>query len=450
MALDDHTIRVERALLGSLMLDPATMPSVDLTPASFASPHHRALYSLMLRMAADGEHIDPTTLPLRCEQEGPDRYGGLEYVVETVDAAAGTAAVPHLALTVDRLATLRSLAEVCTDALSMVRGELGQAPTSGTATPDEVIAMLDGRLSALRARGGSTDEVVWMADAIDKVGDDIEARCRGEATDIWPTGLPVDGLIGGLAPGRMYVVGGGTGSGKSTFAGRMAANVSKMVGVLLISLEMGVLEIAQREVSGSASVPLSILTSSAPTEREWDAIVGLRADHYERQLRGAGLCVYDGETPSLGRIEAIIRRHVERHAVRVVVVDYIQLVDVEDRRQPRHVAVGAVSRKLKALARSLDIAVVALAQVNRGVDTRSTGKGWDADDPSELGSLHKGDLRESGSIEQDADAVLMVWRPVQYDDEAPPEMAWCRVAKQRNGPEGLVQLRFAGPYVRFE
>jgi replicative DNA helicase len=275
---------------------------------------------------------------------------------------------------------------------------------------------------------GTVTELVTEYDEIHEAIDNREGVAQG-----LPSGLADwDRLTTGFQAGQLVIVAARPGVGKTAIAVTAARHLvmKEHVPVFFVSLEQSRLELAQRLVAGMARVDGRVLRQGRVDREEasrvWEAT---------KRLKGAPLFVDDVCGQTAVRIAANARRLVRRHGVKCVFVDYLQLVEPEDKRAQRYEQVGAVTRRLKTLARDLGIPVVVLAQLGRGVEERK-------------GKPRLADLRESGNIEADADSVLLLWQSEESDSDSIKIEA--DLAKQRNGPTGEFSLMFNKPYVLFE
>jgi replicative DNA helicase len=282
------------------------------------------------------------------------------------------------------------------------------------------------------------DSVKPLRDLLDTSLDRLEHLfMRGDAITGLPTGyLDLDELLSGLQPSTLVVVGARPSVGKTAFALGMAAHaaVEEHKPVLFCSLEMGHLELTQRLLAAEARVDSSKMRNGRLTDADWTKI-----SHALGRLSEAPLFIDDNPNLTVMEIRANARRLKSRVGeLGMVVIDYLQLMSGRGRAENRQVEVSEMSRGLKILARELETPVVALSQLSRALELRADKRPMLAD------------LRESGSIEQDADVVLFLYRDEVYNPESPDVgTAEVILAKHRNGPTGNVRLAFLGHYTRF-
>jgi replicative DNA helicase len=262
----------------------------------------------------------------------------------------------------------------------------------------------------------------------------IESRGAGLAGV--PTGFAeLDDLTNGLHPGQMVIVAARPGAGKSTLALDLARSASIKNGLTsaIFSLEMSQLEITMRLLSAEASVALGHIRGGKMTEQDWT-----RVSTKMGQVSEAPMYIDDSPNLTMMEIRAKARRLKQRHDLKLVVIDYIQLMTSGKKVESRQLEVSEFSRQLKLLAKELEVPVVALSQLNRGPEQRTDKKPM------------LSDLRESGSLEQDADMVVLLHRPDLYDKESERAgEADFIVAKHRNGPTKEITVAFQGHYSRF-
>ncbi len=263
---------------------------------------------------------------------------------------------------------------------------------------------------------------------------DLENIGTGQVAGVATGFVDLDGLTHGLQPGQMIVIGGRPGAGKSTLAVDIArhAAVKNAVPVALFSLEMGRQELVLRILSAESRVPLHYMRAGQMSDDDWNRMAVRMA-----QIADMPLIINDMGHLTVEEIHAESRRLIEDHGVRLIVVDYLQLLRPV-RRSDRHVEVAEISRGLKLMARDLEVPVVVASQLNRASETRSDKK------------PQLSDLRESGAVEQDSDIVILIHRPDMSEREHPRAgEADLMVVKHRNGPTATITVAFQGHYSRF-
>jgi replicative DNA helicase len=345
------------------------------------------------------------------------------------------ASAGYYAQIVSERATLRRLVTAGTRIVQM-----GYDTASGTSSlvgsVDDVVDRAQAEIYDVTERRTSED-FVHIETLLQSTLDEIEtiSASGGVGTGI-PTGFhQLDEITNGLHPGQMITVAGRPGSGKSTLALDFARSAAVKNGkpTVIFSLEMGKLEIMMRLFSAEAGVALQNMRSGHMSDQDW-ARLARRAS----ELSEAPLFIDDSPNLTMMEIRAKARRLRQRHDVQLVIIDYLQLMTSGKRVESRQQEVSEFSRAMKLLAKELDVPVVALSQLNRGPEQRTDKKPMLAD------------LRESGSIEQDSDMVLLVHRPDLYEPETERAgEADLIIAKHRNGPTGTIAVAFQGRYSRF-
>lgn len=410
-------IAAERLVIGAALAGRKVEPMARVVaPADFYQPRHEAIWAAILRVVEAGNPVDLASTRLALD------HGGANvdplYLAELYGEASLTADGTFHAERVVEEARARRLV-----AAGVAITQAGEARHLTSAEAQETArAKLDEALASHQRA-----DLVRLGEVLPEVIEIAEGGVSPALSTPWPD---VDRLIGGMAPGRLVVVGARPGIGKSVMGTNLAHHMASRHehAALIVSAEMPRLEVTQRMVAASASVNLTSLTSGRMDERQWEAI---RA-HYEAIDR-LPIFIDDDSSPTVTSIRAKaqdVRRH--REDLALIVVDYLQLLGTPEaaRGASRAERLGEVSRGLKVLAREMNACVVAMAQVGReGV------KGGNKPTMA--------DLRESGSIEADADQVILLHRP---DDDVPEVEVL--VDKNRWGSRGLATLQLAGHYAR--
>lgn len=421
----------EQVVLGAMMTDPSIVADMAsmLAPADFYRPQHATIFAAIVTLDGGQHPTDPVAVATYLgEIRQLSRIGGAGYLhtlMASVPTIAGNAA--YYAKIIAGKAILRSL-------LTTVRRieQLAQA-----AAHDQAASVLDTArqwLADLDAPITDSGPVAW-GDILPTTLAAIEADGAGEIpTNVIPTGFQdLDQLLsGGMRPGQLVIVAGRPGSGKSTAAAgdfvRAAAfnRHARRKPVAVFSLEMSQDEIARRLLSAEARVPLHVLTEGKLSEEDWR-----RLHHVAADTESAPLFVDTTPNLTVADIRARCRRVKRQHGLSLVVVDYLQLLAANKGtgRESRQEQLEAMSRALKLLGKELDVPVVAVCQLNRGPEMRADKVPTAAD------------LRGSGALEQDADVIVLLFRPDAYDKESPRagELDFI-VDKNRNGPKDTVTV----------
>ncbi len=421
----------ERCIIGAALLDPervlVDVEEVGLHESDFHLDRHRKVFRCMLRMWGEQKEIDTLSVTDELMRLGElGSVGGAQEIARLEALLPTTAAAKHHARMVIDKSALRQIHKVCGEA--QVRARRGDSPH------DVVDMMIEEASKVDRTRGLAP--FVNISDAV-RAALDRMPILGGEEKGLKTGFVDVDRLIL-LRSGELCIVAARPSMGKTQFV----LDVSKyfVLGlqkrVMIFSLEMPADQLMTRMIASEAGVDTR--KPRAP-QNEINRITYASAKYADA---GERLCINDAGAHTIGEIRSVCRREHARRPIDLIVVDYLQLVDASTKSDNRSEDVGEVSRGLKKLARELDVPVVALSQLNRGVEARSDKRPM------------MSDLRESGSIEQDADVIAFLFRPEYYMGRATPDelkgKAEFIVSKQRNGPTGSAHLRWRAECTRFE
>lgn len=432
-----HDLGAERSVLGALMMSPDRLVEVSeiCKPADFFERRHRLLYETMIDLDARGQVVDGVTLTstLRATRKLGE-VGGISYLGDVASSVSTSAHVKHHASLVAETAKLRGLIEASNEIVAKAM----ETPPDR----DEVQTLIDESESAIFsvAASGETRGAAGVSSILDEVFHSLEAqRDRGEFTGI-PSGFyDLDEMLGGFNPGEMTVIAARPAMGKTAFVLNLmdhaATHVADSLGyapsVLFFSLEMGRASIVQRMLVARAQVEAHRLRSGRLHDREYADLVEAAG-----ALKGARLFIDDTPGLSIMALRSRARRLKAEHGLDMIVIDYLQLLSAKA--ESRQQEISTISRSLKELARELEIPLITLAQLSRSVESREEKR------------PQLSDLRESGSIEQDADVVAMLYRPEYYfpidENKGKAEVL---IVKHRNGATGTVELQFQGAMLRF-
>lgn len=448
----------EAAVLSSILLRQEVFDEVQdiIQPEHFYSDANRRIYEAILDLSRADKVIDLVNVAswLR-SRERLEQVGGTVYLAELTDATPAVANVQSYATTVRERARLRQLISVCQKYAAEGYGDCG-----------EVQEFVDNAEQAIFeiARTTKGTNVVPLRDAIHGAFEILTAAAkRGEAITGVPSGfVELDKRCAGLHPGDLYIVAGRPGMGKTSFVLNLAVNVAQPrlvksedhveleapgYGVAFFSLEMPREQLASRMLASEARVDVSKIRSGQIHGEDWNKLTEAAALLGRIPLwldDSAGLSLLDLRA-KVRRLQAEIARGrtdlPQAEKLGLVVIDYLQLMSGRRDAGSREQEISEISRGLKQLAKEMKVAVIALSQLNRSVETRTT-----KDKRPQLS-----DLRESGAIEQDADTIMFIYRDEYYFEDSPDRgIAEVIVAKQRNGPTGKVKVRFESAYTRFD
>ena len=426
-----HDLLAEQSALGGMLLSKDAVADVVevVRGTDFYIPKHEIVYDAILSLYSLGEPTDVITVTDELTKLGElSRAGGAEYLHTLTSLVPTAANAGFYANIVAEKALLRRLVEAGTRIAQM-----------GYKAEGEVLDLVNNAQAEIYSVTGSqeTEDYVPLTEAVTVAIDEIEAAKHkdGSMTGV-PTGFAeLDELTNGLHPGQMVIVAARPALGKSTLAldFARAAAIKHDLPTIFFSLEMGRSEIAMRLLAAEASVPLQHMRKGTVDNRDWTTIAATRG-----RINDAPLYIDDSPNMTLVEIRAKCRRLKQRVGLKMVIIDYLQLMTSGKRVESRQQEVSEFSRALKLLAKELQVPVIALSQLNRGPEQRA----------DKLPALS--DLRESGSIEQDADVVILLHREAAYEKDNPRAgEADLIVAKHRNGPTRTVTVAFQGMYSRF-
>jgi len=426
-----HDLAAEQCVLGGMMLSKDAIADVlDVIKShDYYRPAHQVVHDVILDLYGRGEPADPVTVAAELTRNGDiARVGGAPYLHTLIASVPTAANAGYYARIVRERAILRRLVEVGTRIV-----QLGYA---GDGDADDLVERAEAEIYGVTDRRVSED-YLQLAEIMPGALDEIEAiGSRGGTLAGVPTGFAdLDALTNGLHPGQMIVIAARPAIGKSTLALDIARAASVKSGLtsVLFSLEMSRNEITMRLLSAEARVPLQAMRTGQLGEDDWTRLARRMSEVVD-----APLFIDDSPNMSMVEIRSKSRRLKQRNNLKLVVVDYLQLMSSPKRVENRQQEVSELSRSLKLLAKELQVPVVALAQLNRGPELRTDKRPLLAD------------LRESGSIEQDSDVVILLHREDAYERESPRAgEADLIVAKHRNGPTATVTVAFQGHYSRF-
>jgi len=430
-----HSLEAEESLLGAMLLsrDAITVAvEIGVAAEDFYKPAHTHVFEAVLSLYGQGEPIDPVTVAEELRRADLlEALGGRQTLLRLQAATPASANAAHYAKIVNELALLRRLIGVAGDIAEMGYDDSQDVQETVDRAEALVFEVAEHRV---------TDSMIKMADALQNTLDELEAlyASTGDITGV-PTGYSeVDRLLLGLQPSNLVVVAARPGAGKTSFALGAAANVAMAARrpVLFFSMEMGTLELTKRLLAGEARVDARRLQTGNIPEQDWTKL-----SHAVGRLAEAPLFIDDNPHCTVMEMRAKSRRTKARHGdLGLVVVDYLQLMTPmgSKRAENRQVEVAEISRGLKILARELNCPVMACSQLNRQLEYRSDKRPMLAD------------LRESGSLEQDADVVAFIYRDDIYNPDSDQRgTAEIIVAKHRNGPTGTTRLAFVDRLTKF-
>ncbi len=454
-----HDLDAEAAVLSAVMLDPSALDKViDLKPEYFYSEAHRRIFEACIELKQTGSPVDVVQVASYLkDRQRLAQVGGMPYLGQILDSAPVVANVAAYGRTIHEKYRVRQLILACQRVSAQGYGDYGDPQ-----------AFIDGAEQAVYnlARTSSKQSVEKLLDVMKKAFAKLnEAVARGDRITGVPTGFDrFDKQTSGLHPGDLSILAARPGMGKTSFVLNIATNAAKSkhnelasdskerwdtpgVGVAVFSLEMPREQLANRMVCAEARVDVSKMRTGFLGPQDWNKLTQAAS-----ALGSLPIWIDDSPGLSLLDLRSKVRRlqaeydMVDENGKKIrkiglIIIDYLQLMKGRDGAASREQEISEISRGLKALAKELEVPVMALSQLNRAVEQRA--------DKSKRPMIS--DLRESGAIEQDADNIIFIYRDDYYNADSPEQnVAEIIVAKQRNGPTGTVKVRFDKQWTRFD
>ena len=426
-----HDDVAEQSVLGGMLLSKDAIADVveSLRASDFYKPAHETIYEAILSLYGHGSPADAITVADELKKRGElTRVGGASYIHTLIASVPTAANAQYYAEIVKEHAIMRRLIEAGTKIAQLGYANETEVDTLVDQAQAEIYAVTD---------GNAKEDYVSFSEALEETINEIDANSNrpdgvyGVPTDF----IEFDELTGGLHGGQMIVIAARPGVGKSTLALDIArsASIHHQMTAVFFSLEMSRTELAMRILSAEGKISMGRLKKGDLDTEGWTNLATLQG-----RIDSAPLFIDDSPNMTLMEIRAKCRRLKQRNDLKLVVLDYLQLMSSGKKVESRQQEVSEFSRSLKLLAKELDVPVIALSQLNRGSEQRTDKRPMVSD------------LRESGSIEQDADMVILLHREDMYnpDSERVGE-ADMIIAKHRGGPTRTIPLAFSGKYSRF-
>lgn len=426
-----QNIEAEQAVLGAVLLDSDALVTVmeRIHTEDFYKAAHQLIFEVMVELAEEQEPIDLVTITSRLQDKKQlEEVGGVSYLTQLANAVPTAANVDHYASIVEEKSLIRNLIRTATQIVS-----------EGYASADDVNSLLsdaEQRIMEISNRRTSSG-FVPIKDVVMDVFDRVEFlyHHKGGITGI-PSGfIDLDKMTSGFQRSDLIIVAARPSVGKTAFALNIAQNVGIRAKecVAIFSLEMSAAQLVQRMVCAESNVDAGRLRTGRLENEDWEKLtmaIGTLAE--------ANIYIDDSPAITVADIRAKCRRLKREKGLGMIVIDYLQLIHGRGRSDNRQQEVSEISRTLKQIARELEVPVIALSQLSRGVEQRQDKRPM------------MSDLRESGSIEQDADIVAFLYRDDYYDQETEKKnIIEIIIAKQRNGPVGTVELVFLKNFNKF-
>ncbi|MCR6098504.1 replicative DNA helicase [Salipaludibacillus agaradhaerens] len=427
-----QNIEAEQAVLGAIFLEDQALitASERLIPEDFYRVAHQRIYSVMLELSSKSEPVDLVTVTSELETKNwLEETGGVSYLSDLANAVPTAANISYYSQIVEEKSLLRKLIRVATN-----------IATEGYAADEDVEAILSDAEKAIlevaqkRSAGEFADIKEVLIEAFDKI--EMLQHTAGEVTGI-PTGFTeLDRITAGFQRNDLVIVAARPSVGKTAFALNISQNVATKTdeNVAIFSLEMGADQLVMRMLCAEGNIDAQRLRTGRLEDEDWQRLTMAMGS-----LSKAGIYIDDTPGIKVKDIRAKCRKLKKERGLGMIMIDYLQLIQGDSRSgEGRQQEVSEISRELKGLARELELPVIALSQLSRGVESRQDKRPM------------MSDIRESGSIEQDADIVAFLYRDDYYDQESEnKDIIEIIIAKQRNGPVGTVELAFVKEYNKF-
>lgn len=435
LKIPPNSLEAEQSILGGLMLDNTAWDKIAdiIVKSDFYRKDHRIIFDGISNLIEASEACDVVTLSEYLENKGElETAGGLEYIASLANETPGAANAISYAKILRERSVLRSLIS----AGNQISGNayLNDGREASELVDEAERLVFDIAEKGARGRAGFEHLKDVLPDTIDRI--ELLSKSEGDITGVATGYKEFDKLTAGLQSGDLVIIAGRPSMGKTSLAINIAENaaIGSKVPTAIFSMEMPKEQLAFRMISSLGRVDQSHLRTGKFPDEDWSRIntaVQLMSD----------APIYIDDTPALSptEIRARARRLKRESGLGLIVLDYIQLMQVHGTTENRATEISEISRSLKALAKELSVPIIALSQLNRSVESRTDKKPI------------MSDLRESGALEQDADLILFIYRDEVYNPDTPRKgVADISIAKQRNGPIGDFPLTFVGRYTKFE
>ena len=435
LKIPPHSIEAEQAILGGLFLDQQAWNKVAelISGDDFYRRDHQLIFNAIAKLDTDSKPFDLVTVAewLENNQQLNDA-GGLSYLAALADSTPGASNITTYAEIVRTRSILRQLIRATTDISDSVFNPMGRSSNEILDTAEQTIFQIAEQESRGRKNYSSIkDLLVGTLDRIDEL-----YHKKSHITGVASGFADFDRQTAGLQNSDLIIVAGRPSMGKTAFAINLAENaiIKDGLSVAVFSMEMSGEQLAMRMMSSLGRIDQHKVRTGKLEDEDWPRLTSAVEILKDSKL-------YIDDTPALtpAELRARCRRLAREHGLDMVIIDYLQLMQVPGTKENRATEISEISRSLKAMAKELNIPVIALSQLNRSLEQR----------PNKRPVMS--DLRESGAIEQDADVIVFIYRDEVYDDESPDKgIAEIIIGKQRNGPIGTIKLSFLGRFTRFE
>ena len=428
-----HDNNAERSVVGSMLMDRDAISEVSaiLTKEDFYNAQFGLLFEAMVDLYNEGKPVDEIILGEKLREKGaPEEIYSMSYLGEILANISTAAFVKSYAAIVKDKSYLRKMIKLSDNTMNRAYSGQESVDTIMETTESEMFQLM-------QKRSGATDFVPIRNILVDVIGE-IEAatKTKGRINGLRTGFTDLDNMLTGMHGGELILVAARPSMGKTAFVLNIAHHVAlkENVPVVMFSLEMSREQLVTRLVAVDAMVDAKSLKTGDLSDEDWTKIISTADD-----MAKAAIFIDDNSSINMAQLRSKCRKLKQTEGIGLIIIDYLQLMSSPERVESRQLFISEVSRALKALARELNVPVIALSQLNRAVDSRPDHKPVLAD------------LRESGAIEQDADVVMFIYRDDYYnpDTTEKPGVAEIIVAKQRNGSTGPVDLAWISRYTKF-
>jgi len=430
-----HSIEAEQSVLGGLMIDNQAWDSIAdiVTEDDYYRQDHRLIFRSLSHLANSGAPLDIVTVSEWLDKHNElDKTGGIAYLSTLAENTPSAANIKAYASIVRERSVLRQLIRISSEIGENAFNTEGRSSSEVLDIAEQKVFQISERNA--RGRQGFQSITHLLPKVVERIDHLYEKG--GDITGLTTGFKDLDRMTSGLQPADLVIVAGRPSMGKTSFAMNVAENIamSSKKAVAIFSMEMPAEQLVLRILSSLGRVDQSKVRSGKLDEDDWPRLTSTM-----NLLNEAPLFIDDTPALSPTELRSRARRLTREHDLGVIVIDYLQLMQVAGTKENRTNEISEISRSLKALAKELNVPVVALSQLNRSLEQR----------PNKRPVMS--DLRESGAIEQDADLIMFIYRDEVYNEETPDKgIAEIIIGKQRNGPIGTVRLTFMGQYTRFE
>ena len=434
--MQPHSVEAEQSVLGGLLLSSDAWDSVAelVDPSDFYRPNHRIIFREIAKLAEATEPVDVITVADKLDARGElDAAGGLEYLTELAQSTPSASNIRAYAAAVRERASLRKLIEAAQDI-----AESGFNPEGRSS--DELIDEAERKIMQISEQGpkagGPQDINPLLQAAIGRIEELFNSG--GDITGLTTGFADLDGMTSGLQPSDLVIVAGRPSMGKTSFAMNLVENAvlsQDNKPILVFSMEMPAEQLVMRMLSSIGRIDQTRIRNGKLEQEDWPKLSAAVS-----KLKDVPMHIDDTPALTPTEVRSRARRIAREHGqIGMIMVDYLQLMQIAGSSEGRTAEISEISRNLKAIAKEFNCPVVALSQLNRALEQRPNKRPVNSD------------LRESGAIEQDADVIMFIYRDEVYNEESQDKgIAEIIIGKQRNGPIGTCRLAFIGQYTRFE